>query len=503
MKKVLSAIFLALIAFIVAISVSKSSEILNVYGYDVSKETESIGFDGSELDNVDSIAENLRNLKKLKVVSLGDFPVDVEEESKLHDACPEVDFKMDTYVVMYDNAYFTTVDHLDFSAAHIEDVTPLYENLVHLPLVKTVLFNESDSIPIEEKEKLIEKYPDCSFEVLANYDVFGQRIREDAVSLDLRESPIDAAQLKDILSLFENLSQVDLTGQSLSYEVKLDLMKTFPDVTFIWQVPLLDKTYDSRIEILDLEGIYLADKLDEIRAAIPLFNNLKKVDMSDCGISNEEMAKFRDEIKDTKIVWRIDLGCMWSLKTDQIAFSVLIYVYGYPPMTTADIQVLKYCNELQALDLGHQAISDISVLGEYCKELRILILADNNLTDLSPLANLPHLHYLEFFVNNVTDLTPLASCKELVDLNISYNHSLSDITPLLNLPRLERLWLESCPVSAEDVQLLRDTYPYATIVNIGQGSIDMGWRTHDRYFAMINMFLYDHYTVDPEFSKYD
>ena len=70
--------------------------------------------------------------------------------------------------------------------------------------------------------------------------------------------------------------------------------------------------------------------------------------------------------------------------------------------------MLKYCTDLRALDIGHQAITDLSVIGEHLTELRVLIIADNKVTDLTPLSNLRHLHYLEFFVNRVSDLSPLA-----------------------------------------------------------------------------------------------
>ena len=74
---------------------------------------------------------------------------------------------------------------------------------------------------------------------------------------------------------------------------------------------------------------------------------------------------------------------------------MLIYDYDYVRLTSADIEVLKYCTDLQALDLGHQAITDISVIGDYLTQLRILILVDNKVNDLTPLSKLKHLHYLE------------------------------------------------------------------------------------------------------------
>ena len=146
-------------------------------------------------------------------------------------------------------------------------------------------------------------------------------------------------------------------------------------------------------------------------------------------------------------------------------------------------------------------MTDLSVIGEYLTELRVLILADNKITDLSPLANLKHLHYLEFFVNRVTDLSPLAECRELVDLNISYNYGIYDITPLLDLPLLERLWLESCPISDAKVDILREKYPNSKIVKYGKGSVDQGWRTHERYYNMIDMFHRDF--LSWSFIKYD
>ncbi|MBQ4224266.1 MAG: leucine-rich repeat domain-containing protein, partial [Prevotella sp.] len=44
----------------------------------------------------------------------------------------------------------------------------------------------------------------------------------------------------------------------------------------------------------------------------------------------------------------------------------------------------RYCTKLKGLDLGHNAITDISFI-ENMPHLRVLILADNDLTDISPL----------------------------------------------------------------------------------------------------------------------
>ena len=238
--------------------------------------------------------------------------------------------------------------------------------------------------------------------------------------------------------------------------------------------------------------------LKELAAKFP---NLQKLILCDCGLSNETLAAFQNEMNGVRVVWRVKLGTQWSLRTDAVAFSVLIMNYKHVRMTSKDLEVLKYCPDLLALDLGHQALTDLSKIPEYLPELRLLIIADNQVSDLSPLANLKHLHYLEIFVNRVKDLSPLAGLRELVDVNISYN-PISDITPLLNSPMMQRIWLESTKVSQSGVDQLRAAYPEAKIVNIGKGSVDQGWRYGNaRYEQMMNMWFNNYY--GSEFQKYD
>ena len=193
----------------------------------------------------------------------------------------------------------------------------------------------------------------------------------------------------------------------------------------------------------------------------------------------------------------------WSLKTDAVAFSVLITDYDYTALTSEDIEVLKYCTDLRALDLGHQRITDLSVIGDYLTELRILILADNWVSDLTPLTKLKHLHYIELFVNPyLEDVSPLGECKEMVDINISHLYKIEDVSNLLDFPIVERFWIENTGVSDADVQMVVDAYPNANVNYDGWGSVDKGWRTHPRYYAMIDMFYKTDY-LSEEFSKYD
>jgi Leucine-rich repeat (LRR) protein len=171
-------------------------------------------------------------------------------------------------------------------------------------------------------------------------------------------------------------------------------------------------------------------------------------------------------------------------------------------MTSKDIEVLKYCTKLQALDLGHQAITDISVIGEYLKDLRILILADNRISDITPIKELKHLHYLELFINPISDITPLNDLKGLVDVNFCYCWNINDYSTLKNLPNLERVWLVGTRINGKVVNELRSVHPNAQIVNTGAGSTNSGWRTHERYYEMIKMYRNPYY-LSKSFTKYD
>ncbi len=502
MKKALFIILLTIMTVALAAGMTCSADQTELNGERISTEEAYLKFSGDEIGDLAELREILHRFDNLKYCDLGTYCVDVTEEKELLDEFTGVEFKFDSVADMYGDKFYSDVEELDLSAVEIDSTETLSEMLPYFKHVKTVTLGEN-AVPVEEKAALEEKYPDLDFKIVAIYDLLGMKVREDAESVDLGGVAPDYAVLSEKLSLFPSLKYVDLKKHEVPTDTQLSLHEKYPGIEFDWAVDIAGTKVSSLEENVDISTKYMPGHVEELKKVLPLLQRAKKIIMCDCYLSNEEMAKLRDECPDVKIVWRVYMGQRWSLRTDQVAFSVLIYTYNYRFMVTEDIQVLKYCTDLQALDLGHQTISDISVIGDYLTELRLLILADNNLTDLSPLAKLPHLHYLEFFVNNVTDLTPLASCKQLVDLNISYNHNLSDITPLLNLPKLERLWMESTAVSQADVDLLRATYPNATIINYGQGSIDQGWRVHERYYAMMDMWLNHTDRLAEEFAKYD
>lgn len=289
--------------------------------------------------------------------------------------------------------------------------------------------------------------------------------------------------LADVRDYRLNLPQIrDLTGRyrdgELVWELDVDGVRITPDV-----------------RELDFSGHDLAALDLDLYMLFGLLRNLEKIDMCQCGFSNDEMAALQDAFPGIKIVWEIQMS-HWTVRTDAVAFSTMKTCSQTFYLNDEEAKYLKYCTDLVALDLGHNYVTDLSFL-QYMPELKILILVDNvkgrengkirRIDDLSMLQYVPKLEYLEFFCNGVKDIGFLQYTPNLVDLNISYN-PISDATCLFGLPKLERLFLEHTRIPYSEFERLQETYPDAQLEYYGEGSIDHGWRKHERYYAMRDMF---------------
>ena len=473
-----------------------------VYGQQIDIFAEDIQLNGKNIQDLDSLKSYLKKFKNLKRVDLGSFKVQAEDSVPFRQSFPNTELIYDTVVSIEGKDYDTDITSLDISDRGFSDCKAFMQKLDFLPDLKTVIFGNI-TIPVTEKKLLESAFPDVSFEVIGTYEIYGRNVPENTEELDLRDVPLDAS-LTDQLGLLTQLRTVDMHEQPLSKNERIQLAQQFPDVSFGWTVKYRDESYDSSITELDLSGEHMdIGELPELKEVCEMLPDLEILDLSDCGLGYETLADFREEMEDTgvKVVWKVYLGSRWALKTNAVAFSVLIVHYDYPRMTSNDLDVLKYCPDLLALDLGHQAITDISPICDNLPNLRLLILADNRISDISPLTKLTHLHYIELFLNRINDISPLGKLKELVDVNISYN-AISNIEPLLNSPMLSRVWMESTYVGVNGKAMIEEKYPDCKVVIYGSGSVDQGWRWgHPRYEQMMDMWFHDYY--GDEFQKFD
>lgn len=289
---------------------------------------------------------------------------------------------------------------------------------------------------------------------------------------------------------------VDITATSLSPENIRKLRELYPDTTFLyriralkrhiaWDTEHLDLQYaeykklNTLTEIMDLllklrelttyGYIFTADELDELKAAYP------------------QVEKFNCRFKMAHHI----------IRTDITAFCTRHASYTEKRHTEKDFAAFRHCPDLVALDVGHNAVTDLSFL-DLLPKLRLLILADNDFTDISPLANQTELVYLELINNRITDVSALENCKELIDLHIGFC-DITDITPLYGLEKLDRLWLAKNPIPQEQIDQIRALLPDATVNDTAVSAPTAeGWRQgHPRYLKIVEIFGNDKYIPFP------
>jgi len=239
---------------------------------------------------------------------------------------------------------------------------------------------------------------------------------------------------------------------------------------------------------IDLSGTEI-ESSTLIEKALPLFPKLKKVIMSDCGISDEDMDALNRRHEDVHFVWTLHFS-VYDVRTDVTAFCAS-NVPGYvaPKLGDQQLAPIKYLTELVALDLGHMYYTDLSFL-ENMPKLRYLILVEANYRDISAIAGLSELHYLELFNNTIEDISPLLECRKLRHLNIGYTKGY-DASVLKEMTWLERLWYPGGflddALAAEIEKELSDTECYFVKYD-GKGSTGGGWREDESYFTMRDLF---------------
>ncbi len=263
-------------------------------------------------------------------------------------------------------------------------------------------------------------------------------------------------------------------------------------------------TVDSSTEYVDLGHVKIPNNDDDYRVLYKFLGqlpNVKKVDMFNTPIGRKRIDELAKRYPDIEFGWTMMLPC-WNelhpertahyIRTDATAFSTL-HNNSCDEHSARDFEILKYCRNLQALDIGHNRVTDLSFLYSL-PHLKVLIVACNiELNDITPIGSLKELQYLELFKNDVHDISCLANCTELVDLNLCFNR-ISDWSALEGLTHLRRLWLfnsnnysDNIPVPKEAVEALRAALPDCRVDDVSYSTLG-GWRDHPRYDTIFKMF---------------
>ncbi len=347
---------------------------------------------------------------------------------------------------------------------------------------------ENENITQEDRDALKEAFPELN--LCWGVELMGKTWSSGETKLSFAGKKVDVEALIAAGPEFTALEELDLRGCDCTLEELVAIQEAFGGAAILAEIELYGQKLSPDVEEIDLSGIKMTDT-SQVEAAAKLLPNLKKVIMSDCGISNEDMDALNKRHENIQFVWTVHFS-VYSLRTDATAFCASnLPSHGYIAikMNDAQIEPLKYCTELVALDLGHMRYTNLSFL-ENMTKLKYLVLVEANYSDISVLARMDQLYYLELFKNKLEDLTPLLQCKNLKHLNIGYTKGF-DYAPLKEMTWLERLWFPGHSLSREQAQEIVDALPDTQVYVPAwdaDGSTGGGWREADVYFEMRNLF---------------
>ncbi len=391
----------------------------------------------------------------------------------------------------------------DTKSIHITDASvlpALEENAEWLPEL-SALSLDTDIAEPSEVEALKAAFPDAaiSYSMTLNGMQYPYDIEE------MRLTGLDAEGLQSILpelGKFVNLRSVSIpeAENDISAEDALAAAQQNPLLTLDYQVELFGHSVSLAAESLAFENEDIGnDGVEELRAVLPSFRNLRYLKLDSCGIDNSTMEKLRDDYPDIKVVWRVFFGEYHCLTDTE-----MIWATG-GSVNDSTVGVLKYCTDVKYLDLGHALMTHVDFLA-YMPKLEVAILAISWVEDISPIANCPNLEYLELFSTRVMDFSPLASCTHLQHLNISHSWNANnetigprDISPLYDLPELKRFYCTMSYVPEEQQQIMQERHPDCECNFKWEDPAEGPWRfdengdRNERYALLCEQFGYDTY----------
>ena len=365
-------------------------------------------------------------------------------------------------------------------------------NLVYLPKLKMLTLRDS-VLTLEQVESLRAAYPDIG--ITATVEVYGLEYDLEATTeLDLSGiTGNDVATVVEQIKKLPNLNHVNLNPENgigaLSLEDVKTLMDALPDVVFDFSFDFYGHQLSTADEEVHIKNTKIGNEGEQnIRNALDLLKNCKRFVLENCQISNETMAKLRDDYRhQTKVVWRISYG-KGTTMTDA---EVIRAVYD---LVDDNCYNLIYCEDAKYMDIGHNEWLDACDFVSGMKSLEYVIISGAPIKSLEPFRNCKNLKLLEAaFCEYITDVSALADCPNLQMLNISNTH-VTDLSPLDNLP-LTHLTVRTnpsgkCRLSQEEQDRVLKQHPDCWISYSGAQPYGVGWRYGEDELTPL-----DHYKV--------
>lgn len=325
------------------------------------------------------------------------------------------------------NAYENHVQEIRVSDPEAEE---LKQKLRFLPSLKKLTLTGSLPEP-ETLEELQQMYPGVN--ILWEIPLGGSVLLSDTEILDLRDIPLSAREVAELLRWLPRVQTVDLTGCALTDE---EIMALADDHAcfFLWEMTMGSKKILTDVTLIDISG-EIQESTAFIESRLPYFPKLEKVIMSHCGLDDETMDALNKRYEDIRFVWTVRIKNL-DVRTDETWYYP-VKLDRNAVVNSKDLYPLRYCTDMVCIDVGHMWGVNECEWAAFMPNLRYLILAYTSVADLTPLSGLKNLVYLEIFHTPVKDYSPLIGCTGLEDLNLSM--TTGDYHPLMEMPWLKNV----------------------------------------------------------------
>lgn len=350
----------------------------------------------------------------------------------------------------------------------------LLENLVHLPQVKTVLLPKTD-LTFQQMDAISMEYSGIALDFTV--EVLGQEYPSDTASLDL--SAMTAEQVEEVagaVSMLANLTEIKIMDDSGKSNLALADVKALkeaaPGVTIPYTFDFFGVKISTTDEEVNIKNKKIGDaNEDQVRLALDVMDNCKRFVLDNCKLSNETLAKIREDYRDkTKVVWRVWFGKVGATLTDA---EILRAVYD---LQDDNCSALYYCEDVRFIDIGHSDFLDYIDFMAGMTKLEAAIISGAPIKSLEPLAKCTQLKFLEL-ANCIyfTDLEPLKNCTQLEMLNLSYA-KIEDLSALDELPLTHFTYIRNKTSAEEEARFAKQHPDCWTVFENGDQPYGIGWR---------------------------
>lgn len=336
--------------------------------------------------------------------------------------------------------------------------------------------------------ELEREHPEWEVDYLTS--IAGTEITSTAKTLELKDAAYE--ELSVGLAAMPDLKTLTLHNPQATGAELLALREEYPDVEIHWDVEIFGNTFSDDAIELDISNgpVGSIENAKQIAAKFP---ELEKFIVDSTGISNDDMAAYREEMRsEYKVAWTIVFTDKFKARTDATVFMPSSQNEGR--FNEDHVYDMRFFEDLVCIDVGHMQIKTVDFV-TYMPHLKYLVLADTAVQDITPLSTCKNLVFLELDHDVIRDYTPLLGCTALEDLNLNDHQWPVSIEPIKQMTWLKNLWVPTR--SGIDKLALIEALPNTRVVTSDPATSfisstercpdGLGWRNLKNYYDSRDM----------------